>query len=86
VRMNSGSVCVYGQLVADARLMYDLDLAKIGPQLLSIKDVVIAESARRHKRHSEIIEKFHRHMEETSSAERQEGIDLCTMNNVVNWQ
>ena len=79
--MNSGSVCVYGQLVADAKLMYDLDLAKIGPKLLAIKDIVIAESARRHKRHSEIIDQFHRHMEETLSTERQEGIGLCTIAN-----
>jgi len=84
--MNSGSVCVCGQLVADAKFMYDLDFAKIGPKLLSIKDVVTAESARRHKHHSEIIAKFHRHMEETLSAERQEGIDLSTMISVVNWQ
>jgi len=70
---------VYGQLIASAKLMYDLDLAKIGPKLLAIKDVVIVESARRHKRHSELMDQFHRHMEETLSAGRQEGIGLCIM-------
>lgn len=73
--MNTGtSVCVNGQLVADAKLMYDLDMGKIGPKLLAIKDIVTAEFARRHKHHSEIMDQFHRRMEETLSAERQEGI------------
>lgn len=65
-------VCV--QLVADAKLLYDLDVGSIGQRLLEIKDCVVIETSRRHKQHGEILEDFQKRMEESLSQQVQDGI------------
>jgi hypothetical protein len=65
-------VCRF-KLVADAKLLYDLDLGLVGQGLLSLKDKILPEAARRNKCYGTIVDDYQRRYEDTLSKEIQQG-------------
>jgi len=61
-------VCVM-QLVADAKMLYDLDIVHLGDRLVALKEKLLAEAARQNQQCGELVEKFKRQSEETLEEE-----------------
>jgi hypothetical protein len=64
------------QLIADVKLLYDVDIHTISAGLLAMKDKIILEAARRNKKYDDVMQSYKRRLEETLSQEVQDGIDV----------
>ena len=69
------------QLVADAKLHYDLDIIHLGDRLVALKEKLLAEAARQNQQCGELVEKFKRQSEETLVKDVKRGMN-CLASNV----
>jgi len=67
------------QLVADAKLLYDIDIVHLGVQLVGLKEKVLAEAARRKQQCGELLEKFKHESEETLDKAVQHGMSFLLL-------
>ena len=66
------------QLVADAKLLYDLDIVRLGERLVALKDKLTAEATRRKQQCGQLLDKFTRQSEETLATDVQRGMSSLT--------
>jgi len=74
---------LFAQLIADAKLLYNVDIQLISTRLLALKDKLILESIRRHKKNSDYVQSYKMRLEETVSQELQDGINFHSTSSLM---
>jgi len=74
---------LFAQLIADVKLLYNVDIQLISTGLLALKDKLIIESMRRNKTNGDLVQSYKMRLEETLSQDIQDGINFHSPSSVM---